>query len=480
MLGDRIRMQGHFLDAGVFIRSLSARGNVGGLARAARDVARLLAAFGKDAIIVETVGVGQNEFDVMRLADTVVVVLVPEAGDTIQAMKAGLLEIADVFVVNKADREGAARMKSELELMLQLRPSAGWQVPVLLTVATDGTGVPELVDADRRAPPLSRRRAARAPRAPPPTATTSSSRALRDELVRRLEGAMRNGGGRAAARADRARRDRPVRGAVPGPRRPPPVRGGAGRARRGASRERAGAPSSSATCTAASTSSTACSTPCSSTRGRHDLLPRRLRRSRSLAARASSSGLVRLRDEGPAACIFLKGNHEDMFLAFLGYDGHYGDAFHWNGGDATLASYGLQGLPGRSGRRAPAAGPPRLSPGAADARLRRPLLLRPCRRASDAAARRPRREEDLLWIREEFIAAPHPFPYTVLYGHTPQRDVRIHLPFKIGLDTGLVYGNRLSCLELSTRELWQIDRGARAVERRSLADQFAAAGLDPP
>jgi LAO/AO transport system kinase len=147
VLGDRIRMQAHFLDEGVFIRSLSARGSKGGLARAARDVTRLLAAFGKDHVVVETVGVGQNEFEIMRLAQTVVVVLVPEAGDTIQAMKAGLLEIADVFVVNKADREGAARMKSELQLMLQLRPGRAWQVPVLLTVASEGRGVDELVAA---------------------------------------------------------------------------------------------------------------------------------------------------------------------------------------------------------------------------------------------------------------------------------------------------------------------------------------------
>jgi LAO/AO transport system kinase len=192
VLGDRIRMQGHYLDDGVFIRSLSARGNVGGLARATRDVARLLAAFGKDTIIVETVGVGQNEFDIMRLADTVVVVLVPEAGDTIQAMKAGLLEIADVFVVNKADRDGAARMKSELEMMLQLRQARGWAVPVLLTVATQGQGIAELVDviaAHRRFLNESGEGAARA----------AASRhqefvaTLRDELVRRLEAAMRNG-----------------------------------------------------------------------------------------------------------------------------------------------------------------------------------------------------------------------------------------------------------------------------------------------
>ena len=147
VLGDRIRMQSHFLDAGVFIRSLSARGRVGGLARATRDVTCLLEAFGKDVIIVETVGVGQSELDIMRLAHTVVVVLVPEAGDTIQAMKAGLLEVADVFVVNKADREGAERIKAELEGMLQLRPGSGWAVPVQLTVAIDGRGIDELAEA---------------------------------------------------------------------------------------------------------------------------------------------------------------------------------------------------------------------------------------------------------------------------------------------------------------------------------------------
>lgn len=150
VLGDRIRMQSHFLDAGVFIRSLSARGSVGGLARATRDVTRVLDAFGKDVVVVETVGVGQNEFDIMKLAHTVVVVLVPEAGDTIQTMKAGLLEVADVFVVNKADREGALRIKAELEMMLDLRPNKEWEVPVILTVAKDGQGVDELVQAIER------------------------------------------------------------------------------------------------------------------------------------------------------------------------------------------------------------------------------------------------------------------------------------------------------------------------------------------
>ena len=147
VLGDRIRMQDHALDPAVFIRSLSTRGRRGGLARATRQIAHLLDAFGKDTIIIETVGVGQTELDIMELAATVVVVLVPEAGDTVQVMKAGLLEIAHVFVVNKADREGAMRMQTELTTMLQLRPSPEWDVPVLLTEAQQGRGVDELLQA---------------------------------------------------------------------------------------------------------------------------------------------------------------------------------------------------------------------------------------------------------------------------------------------------------------------------------------------
>lgn len=147
VLGDRIRMQSHFLDEGVFIRSLSARGTVGGLATAARDVARLLGAFGKDVVIVETVGVGQSEIDIMRLARTVVVVLVPEAGDTVQTMKAGLLEVADIFVVNKGDRDGADRIQAELEAMLQVRSESAWKVPVVRTVAIRGDGIDRLIEA---------------------------------------------------------------------------------------------------------------------------------------------------------------------------------------------------------------------------------------------------------------------------------------------------------------------------------------------
>lgn len=195
VLGDRIRMQSHFLDEGVFIRSLSARGRVGGLARAARDMTRLLGAFGKDVVVVETVGVGQSEFDIMRLAETVVVVLVPEAGDTIQAMKAGLLEVADIFIVNKADREGAQRIQSELEAMLHLRPAgAGWTVPVLPTVATEGKGIPELVEAierHRKYLQTSGEGAVRAAAARRDEFITI----LREELGRRLEQGLRRGQG---------------------------------------------------------------------------------------------------------------------------------------------------------------------------------------------------------------------------------------------------------------------------------------------
>jgi LAO/AO transport system kinase len=150
VLGDRIRMQAHFLDPGVFIRSLATRGSHGGLPRAARDVVRLLDAFGCDVVLVETVGVGQTELDVMRVADSIVVVLVPDAGDAVQVMKAGLLEIADVFVVNKADRDGALRMVSELEQMLHLRPPSPWAIPVLPTEAVRGTGVDAVLEALER------------------------------------------------------------------------------------------------------------------------------------------------------------------------------------------------------------------------------------------------------------------------------------------------------------------------------------------
>jgi LAO/AO transport system kinase len=157
VLGDRIRMQGHALDPGVFIRSMATRGSLGGLSRATADVRTLLDAFGFDWVLVETVGVGQTELEVAALADTTVVVLVPESGDAIQTMKAGLLEVADVFVVNKADREGAGRLATELRQMAHLHRESqqaardlDWEVPVLQTRAADGGGVDELVTAIRR------------------------------------------------------------------------------------------------------------------------------------------------------------------------------------------------------------------------------------------------------------------------------------------------------------------------------------------
>ncbi len=145
VLGDRIRMQQHYLDEGVFIRSMATRGSMGGLPRATRGMIKLLDAFGKDYVLVETVGVGQTELDIVESVDTIVVVLVPEAGDTIQTMKAGLLEVADVFVVNKSDRPGAHNMVAELEAMLQIQThDRWWTVPVLATEAVNDVGIEEL------------------------------------------------------------------------------------------------------------------------------------------------------------------------------------------------------------------------------------------------------------------------------------------------------------------------------------------------
>lgn len=183
LLGDRIRMGEIATDPGIFIRSMAARGALGGLALGSREVADLLDAFGFGRVITETVGVGQSELEIAGAADTTVVVLVPESGDSIQAMKAGLMEVADIFVINKADRPGADRLARELELMLHLRSGdgrsadpgdghhgttagvgsaarragrervvegGGWAIPVLTTVAQDGTGVHELVETLER------------------------------------------------------------------------------------------------------------------------------------------------------------------------------------------------------------------------------------------------------------------------------------------------------------------------------------------
>ena len=145
ILGDRIRMQGHAADTGVFIRSMATRGFLGGLSRATAEVALLLDAAGKKQILIETVGVGQDEIDIVRLADCVLVILVPGLGDDIQNMKAGLMEIADIFVLNKADREGADRLEEQLHAMLSLvMPREGWHPPVIRTVATENRGIEEL------------------------------------------------------------------------------------------------------------------------------------------------------------------------------------------------------------------------------------------------------------------------------------------------------------------------------------------------
>ena len=150
ILGDRIRMQRHALDEGVFIRSLATRGHFGGLTASARAVITVLDAMGKDYILVETVGVGQDEVEIAATADTTVVVTVPGLGDDIQAIKAGILEVADLLVVNKADREGAARTYQDLMQMLELqthRKDQGWRPPVILTQAKDNEGIEELMAA---------------------------------------------------------------------------------------------------------------------------------------------------------------------------------------------------------------------------------------------------------------------------------------------------------------------------------------------
>ena len=145
ILADRIRMQQHSLDAGVFIRSMATRGHLGGLAKATGDVVNVLDAAGKEMILVETVGVGQDEVEVVKTADTCVVVSVPGLGDDVQAIKAGILEIADIFVVNKADREGADKTVTELQAMMGLGPGrSDWSPPILKTVATQGQGIAEL------------------------------------------------------------------------------------------------------------------------------------------------------------------------------------------------------------------------------------------------------------------------------------------------------------------------------------------------
>ena len=147
ILGDRIRMQEHALDKDIFIRSMGTRGSLGGLSRATKDAVQVLDAFGKDVVLIETVGVGQSEVDIIKYADTTIVVLTPAGGDSVQTIKAGIMEIANIFVVNKADLAGADRTCSEISMMLDLGNAKAWRPPIVRTITLDGTGIGEMLDS---------------------------------------------------------------------------------------------------------------------------------------------------------------------------------------------------------------------------------------------------------------------------------------------------------------------------------------------
>ena len=190
LLGDRIRMQRHYLDPGVFIRSVATRGQAGGLPRIVKGMARLLDASGADVTLIETVGVGQTELGILGVADTVLVAINPESGDGIQALKAGIMEIADIYVVNKADRDGANQMAASITAMLRIGPiQAGWIPPVLLTQARTGSGIDELwakvqehQDYLRSSGELERRRTERR--------RSEFIETVSEELVRRLKASL--------------------------------------------------------------------------------------------------------------------------------------------------------------------------------------------------------------------------------------------------------------------------------------------------
>jgi LAO/AO transport system kinase len=148
ILGDRIRMQDHYADPGIYIRSMATRGSLGGLARTTADVATVLDASGRDCVLIETVGVGQDEVEIVRLADVTVVILVPGMGDDVQTIKAGIMEIADIFVINKSDREGAERVEREIRAMQSLAARDDrWMPPIVKTVASQGLGTEDLAKA---------------------------------------------------------------------------------------------------------------------------------------------------------------------------------------------------------------------------------------------------------------------------------------------------------------------------------------------
>lgn len=176
--------------------------------------------------------------------------------------------------------------------------------------------------------------------------------------------------------------------------------------------------------------------------------------------------LLQLRREGPT-CHFLKGNHEDMFLAFLGARGRHGESFLANGGGPTLASYGIEGF---AGTQAAARLPEDHRAFYLELATHVVIGTHYCVHAGVRPTRplEAQEEEDQFWIRAEFIDGPHPFPYTVLFGHTPFRNVLVDLPYKVGLDTGCVYGNLLSCLELGAQRVWQVARGSQTVHTRPL------------
>ena len=192
LLGDRVRMQRHYLDSGVFIRSVATRGHSGGLSRIVKGIVRLLDAAGTDIILVETVGVGQTELGIVGVADTILLTLMPESGDAIQALKAGVMEVADVFLVNKADREGADHMAAAINGMVQMVDThSGWTPPVVLTTARSGQGIEELwnkIQAHREAltatSELARRRGAHRRR--------EFLETVQEELERRLKALVEN------------------------------------------------------------------------------------------------------------------------------------------------------------------------------------------------------------------------------------------------------------------------------------------------